>query len=152
MAAFSEFMLECRELANDTERSAGYAFNKVTTVNQFGAAALIARQMYLLCSMKVSSVCDDMLEEMQEDNTVRADMHDMGSSQGSRLSCIVFQVLPTYGPGLLSLLVLALACKVRGIEPYAVPSIDRHAHDSVQHAGDAWVPPASVCRMVQLLL
>lgn len=130
---FSFTSHSCRELAKDTERSAGYAFNKVTTVNQFGAAALIARQLYLLCLMKVSSVCDDTLEDLQEDSTGPADVHhlnDMDSNQGSRMSCIVTQVLPTYGPGLVCLLLLALACKVRSIELYAVHCIDCHAHKS----------------------
>lgn len=102
----------CRELAKDTERSVGYAFNKVTTVSQFGAAALIARQIYLLCSMTVSLVCDNGLEEFHEDN-IEGLPGNVVSRQGANMSCIISEVLPTYGPGLVILLGLVLVSKVR---------------------------------------
>lgn len=100
-----------RELAKDTERSVGYAFNKVATVNQFGAAALIARQMFLLCSMQVASTCDFAREDFHEESRPGLDSRSLKSP--SKVSCVLVKVVPTYGPFLFFSFFILLAFKVR---------------------------------------
>ena len=53
----------CRSLVKDAQYSQGYAFNSVANVDQFGCAALLARQGFSLWSMARNAACEAALAQ-----------------------------------------------------------------------------------------
>lgn len=100
-------MLFRREIAKDVERSVGYAFNKVTTVNQFSCAALMARQIFLLCSMKATVMCDEENSDFAKTSGSHPDI-----SSAYETPCLISNFLSAYGPGLVLLVGFTVAFKV----------------------------------------
>ena len=63
----------CRSLVKDAQYSQGYAFNSVANVDQFGCAALLARQGFSLWSMTRNAACE---AEMARDPLRDVDYRD----------------------------------------------------------------------------